>query len=143
MKIITADRSYYGKLAEIWAASVAATHSFLPEDFIPTYKPLVVRDFFPAVQLFALVDESGEIIGFSGNSDNQLEMLFVHPNYFGMGGGSLLLEHAVNEKGVTKVDVNEQNTGAVSFYLKKGFRVSSRSETDGQGNPFPILHLHI
>lgn len=38
-------------------------------------------------------------------------------------------------------DVNEHSPRAVSFYLANGFVIHSRSETDGQGNPFPLLHL--
>ena len=39
------------------------------------------------------------------------------------------------------MDVNEQNPGAYHFYKRMGFTVYERSETDDQGNPFPILRL--
>ena len=39
------------------------------------------------------------------------------------------------------LDVNEQNPQAYCFYQKQGFKKYSRSELDGQGNPFPVLHL--
>ncbi len=40
-----------------------------------------------------------------------------------------------------EVDVNEQNTQALDFYLRRGFHVVGRSPLDGQGRPYPLLHL--
>jgi len=39
------------------------------------------------------------------------------------------------------VDVNEQNPLVVGFYVRHGFVVLRRSETDAGGRPFPILHM--
>ena len=41
------------------------------------------------------------------------------------------------------MDVNEQNEQAVGFYEHYGFEVFDRSETDGMGDPFPILHMRL
>lgn len=56
---------------------------------------------------------------------------------------AMLLDFAIRELGVTHVDVNEQNTQARGFYEHKGFEVIGRSETDEQGEPFPILHMRL
>ena len=56
-------------------------------------------------------------------------------------GAVFLVDRAIGSYGATKVDVNEQNDQATRFYLHKGFRIISRDALDGQGNPFPILHL--
>lgn len=39
------------------------------------------------------------------------------------------------------LDVNEQNPGAVGFYLHHGFEVAGRQEADSDGRPFPLLQL--
>jgi len=39
------------------------------------------------------------------------------------------------------VDVNEQNEQAVAFYRRLGLEVEGRSEVDGMGKPFPLLHM--
>ncbi len=44
---------------------------------------------------------------------------------------------------MTKVDVNEQNPQAVGFYEHMGFRLVSKSELDGEGKPYPILHMQL
>ena len=42
-----------------------------------------------------------------------------------------------------KVDVNEQNEQAIGFYQHYGFKTISRSELDGTGKPYPILHMEL
>lgn len=82
------------------------------------------------------------ICGFIGLSD-MIEMLFVHPDFMGKGIGKSLLTYAIRQKGMTKVDVNEQNDKAVKFYISNGFVVTGRNELDSDGRPFPILHMSL
>jgi putative acetyltransferase len=70
-------------------------------------------------------------------------MLFVDARYIGKGVGKLLLLHAITNLHVTRVDVNEQNEKALQFYEHFGFKVTSRSELDGSGKPYPILHMQL
>ncbi|WP_366520172.1 GNAT family N-acetyltransferase [uncultured Carboxylicivirga sp.] len=72
-----------------------------------------------------------------------LEMLFVHPKERGNGIGKDLLEYAIDEQKVTKVDVNEDNEQAVGFYEKFGFKTCKRSELDLSGKPYPTLHMKL
>ena len=80
-------------------------------------------------------------MGFAGINDTNLEMLFVHADVLYQGIGTALLEFVVQNYGVRFVDVNEQNEQARQFYLSRGFAVISRSPVDGQGRPYPILHM--
>ncbi|WP_298452366.1 GNAT family N-acetyltransferase [uncultured Prevotella sp.] len=78
-----------------------------------------------------------------GIDGQKVEMLFVSPCYFSQGLGSQLMNTAIREYHVCNVDVNEQNTKALGFYLNLGFRVFERKETDEQGNSFPILRMKL
>lgn len=140
MTIRPAEAADRDRLLAIWLASVRATHTFLSEQDIETLYPLVRDQALPALELWVLVDD-GEVIGFAGLSGDNLEALFLHPDHFGKGGGRMLVEHARRSKGPLRVDVNEQNPGAVRFYESLGFEVFGRSETDGGGRPFPLLHM--
>jgi len=51
------------------------------------------------------------------------------------------MAYAESEFGTDRVDVNEQNQEALGFYNHLGYEVTGRSPIDGQGRPFPILHL--
>ena len=133
----------YSALVDLWEASVRATHHFLPEEDIQFFKPLILNEYLSAVELRCAKDEQGNIHGFSGTAEGNIEMLFVHPESFGQGVGKLLLNFAVKEQGATKVDVNEQNPQARGFYEHMRFTVVSRSAVDPQGKPYPILHMQM
>ncbi len=135
--------SDYGRLIEIWDKSVRATHDFLTEKDIEYLRPLILEEYFAAVELRCVKDSHGNILGFSGVADGNLEMLFVDPQSMGQGVGSMLCRYAIENLAVTKVDVNEQNPRALGFYEHIGFRVVGRSDLDGQGRPFPLLHMQL
>ncbi len=68
-------------------------------------------------------------------------MLFLAPEARGQGLGRQLLEYGIQTFGVPQLGVNEQNPQARGFYEHMGFAVCGRTETDGMGNPFPILRM--
>lgn len=133
----------YPEVADVWEASVRATHHFLTEADILYFKPLIVNEYLKAVELSCIKDETGRILGFMGVHGDSLEMLFIHPDARGQGIGKQLSLHAIHQLNVQKVDVNEQNPQALGFYEHMGFVVVSRSERDGLGKPYPLLHLRL
>ncbi|MCF0070221.1 GNAT family N-acetyltransferase [Dyadobacter sp. CY261] len=104
----------YPALIEIWEAAVRTTHHFLQEAHIQHFRLLILNEYFAAVDLFCIRDEAGQIMGFSGLSSEMVEMLFIHPQHVGKGIGKILMQHAVTECGIRKVDVNEQNPDALA-----------------------------
>ena len=70
-------------------------------------------------------------------------MLFIHPNWFRQGVGRALIQYALDNLSASKVDVNEQNPNAIAFYERLGFKRVGRSECDGQGEPFPLIHMTL
>ncbi|MDR6984147.1 putative acetyltransferase [Rheinheimera pacifica] len=143
MKIESVSKAEYQKLLEIWEASVRATHDFLSEDDLQQLKPLILEQYFDAVNLTCAKTSTGEIAGFCGVHDGNIEMLFIAPEFRGQGIGALLAAHAISAQGATKVDVNEQNPQALGFYQRIGFAVTGRSPTDGQDKPYPLLHMTL
>ena len=140
-KIDQIDLSEYVDVVALWEITVRETHDFLKEEDISFFKPLILNTYLNAVELRCIRSESGEIYGFSGVSEGNLEMLFVHPHQMGKGIGKALLSYAIEHHQVTKVDVNEQNPNAMEFYARNGFTVVGRSELDGTGKPYPIVHM--
>ena len=143
MHIETVDQSQYPQLLTIWEASVRATHDFLAEADLLELKPLILEQYFAAVDLRAAKGSDGEVLGFCGVSDGNIEMLFIAPEARGQGVGARLSTYAIEHQGATKVDVNEQNVQALGFYEHVGFAVVSRSPVDGQGKPYPLLHMEL
>ena len=143
MKIENASREEYPAIVDLWEASVRATHEFLPEEDILYFKPLILNEYLDAVELKVARDIDGRIAGFLGVAEQKVEMLFIDPERRRQGIGSLLLGYAIDELGALAVDVNEQNPDAVGFYERSGFAVIGRSPLDGQGKPYPILHMAL
>lgn len=132
----------FAALVEIWRSAVRATHDFLDESDFARIESHLASDYFPAVTL-TVAEKNGQRVGFAGVLDNALEMLFVSDAVRGEGIGSALLAEVITNQAVSKVDVNEQNTGAHAFYLSRGFVQVGRSELDDDGRPYPLLHLEI
>lgn len=143
--IIDAPRaSDMARLLAVWEASVRATHDFVSEEKIQALKNLIQeRQLFQKSEIFCVRNQDNEVAGFVGVSNKSLDMLFLHPDAIGTGVGKALILYAINVKNATRVDVNEQNKYALSFYKHFGFEVTGRSETDDFGQPFPILHMHL
>lgn len=135
--------SDYTELLSIWESSVRSTHHFLTEKDILFYKSLVLKEFLPATNLYVIRNHENRITAFMGLSDELIEMLFVHPDEQGKGYGKQLVEYAIHNHHIRKVDVNEQNKKAFYFYMNQGFKIIARDQTDNMGKPFPILHLEL
>lgn len=130
----------YPRLVQVWRSSVDATHDFLRDEHRDAIEARLASDYFPNVNLL-VAEIDGEIVGFAGTNDRNLEMLFVHADFRGEGVGGALLRKTVRDHGVQTVDVNEQNEEATGFYKHAGFTVTGRSEVDGDALPYPLLHM--
>ena len=135
------DESLISQLLAIWESSVRATHHFLAPADLAQLAPVVGEGLAKIETLVVYESVAGVPVAFMGVEGDKLEMLFVAPEARGGGVGKRLLTHAAEALGVRYVDVNEQNDQAVGFYRWFGFRTVGRSELDGQGRPYPILHM--
>ena len=134
-------------LSLLWRRSVEATHQFLPPAEVERLFEDVRRLYLPGVE-FLWVAELSESpsagarpVGFMGCNGPQVEMLFVDPACFRCGIGAALLAHAKAAHKRLTLDVNEQNPQALTFYERQGFGIAGRSAQDGQGMPYPLLHM--
>jgi putative acetyltransferase len=130
----------FEEILELWEESVRATHFFLREEDIVRFRSLIPH-YLELLDLYCTRDADGAISGFMGSASGKIEMLFIRPDQRGRGIGRALLRYAVDSLQLRKVDVNEQNGQARDFYLHAGFRIAGRSEKDGMGKPYPLLHL--
>ena len=130
-------------LMDIWRRSVRATHHFLSETDFLEIESLVENQYLPAVSVLIAMNAHLQPVGFMGMSGHHFDALFVDPDFKGQGIGSALIRHAMKGTNEITVDVNEQNEAAVDFYTHFGFQRTGRSEMDGQGKPYPLIHLRI
>ncbi|WP_053268362.1 GNAT family N-acetyltransferase [Pseudomonas chlororaphis] len=141
--IHTPKHSDYPELTRVWEASVRATHDFLPDSYIELLRNLVLNRYLDAVMLICTRDQRQHITGFAGVAAGKIEMLFIDPDHRGQGLGKQLLRYAIEHLNADELDVNEQNPQALGFYFKQGFEIIGRSEHDGMGQPYPLLHMRL
>lgn len=128
------------RILEIWRDAVDATHHFLSvEDRRAIGEE--VGGFLPQTPLLLSVDRQDHPLGFMLIDRGHMEALFVDPVAFGRGVGAALVRHGLARDPGMTTDVNAQNEGALGFYERMGFVRTGRSPCDGQGRPYPLIHL--
>lgn len=131
------------QLLKVWESSVKATHLFLSDDEISSIKQYVPQALNSVPILAVAEDENGNPVGFMGIADKILEMLFISNDSRGQGKGigKQLLQYGIENYSINELAVNEQNPLAKGFYEHMGFKVYKRTESDEQGNPYPLLYM--
>lgn len=128
-------------LLDVWENSVKATHLFLSDDEIKNIRQYVPQALKGVPVLVIEENENGNLVGFMGIADKMLEMLFILNECRGQGIGKQLLQYGIENYLINELAVNEQNPLAKGFYEHLGFEVYKRTETDEQGNPYPLLYM--
>jgi pimeloyl-ACP methyl ester carboxylesterase/ribosomal protein S18 acetylase RimI-like enzyme len=126
-------------VVRVWRRAVEATHHFLAAGDVDRYEA-VVRAALPDLPV-VVAERAGVVAGFAAGHEGRVEMLFVDPDAHGTGVGTALLARVTATWPVVDLDVNEDNPGARAFYEHRGFVVAGRSAVDGEGRPYPLLHL--
>ena len=131
------------QLLTVWERSVRETHLFLSEPEIERIKKYVSQALNQVAHLIVADNEKACPAAFMGIEDGVLEMLFIAPEYRGKGLGKELLNMGIEKYSVKQLTVNEQNPQARGFYEHCGFAVYKRTETDEQGDPYPLLYMRL
>ena len=130
------------RAVQIWRDAVDATHDFLTASDRAAIEA-EVQSFLPAAPLWLAVDADDRAIGFMLLDGSSMEALFIDPAHRGAGFGRALVAHALECHPTLTTEVNEQNGQAVGFYERMGFVPTGRSERDGQGRAYPLIHLRF
>ncbi|WP_313809541.1 acetyltransferase [Sphingobium sp.] len=128
------------RLLDIWRRAVDATHDFLT----PVDRAAIdaeVAAFLPRASAWLATDPDDQAIGFMLIDGTHMDALFIDPDWRGRGIGRRLVDHALSLHPTLTTDVNEQNGPAIAFYEAMRFARTGRSDRDGQGRPYPLIHL--
>ena len=132
------EEKYREQMIFVWEKSVRATHHFVSSREVERLKEFVKEIDFNSYSVYCLVSED-KVLGFLGVEDNVIESLFLDPDYIGQKFGTKLMDFALSKLKANKVNVNEQNSEAIKFYTKFGFKIYERIEKDNHG--YPILKM--
>jgi putative acetyltransferase len=125
-------------LVGIWRRAVDATHDFLTPEAVDGFEARV-RGELPRAAVRVAVGPDDGPLGFLAARGGEIDMLFVDPADHGRGVGTALLDDV--RAPILTLDVNEQNEAGRAWYERRGFVATGRSETDGDGLPYPLIHL--
>ena len=142
MEIKPYQEEYRIQMISVWERSVKATHHFVTPEEVDRLKELVKQIDFNSYSVYCLISENN-VLGFLGVEDQVIETMFLDPDYMRQKLGTKLMNFALEELKANKVNVNEQNTEAIKFYSKFGFVTYERTETDAEGNNYPILKMKL
>ena len=130
------------RLHRIWHDAVRATHGFLAESDFQFYSGLVRDEMLPQGGFWVAAEADDRAVGFLHLEGPKVEALFVDPARHRQGIGRALMEHARRLSPELELDANEQS-GAVAYYRRLGFREVGRSPVDGAGRPYPLVHMRL
>ena len=125
-------------LLEVWENSVRATHLFLSDSEIRNIKEYVPQALREVAHLLIAEDEAGRPVAFMGVEKGSLEMLFIAPEERGKGLGKNLIRYGIENYGVERLTVNEQNPQARGFYEHMGFRFTKEQILTNREIPIPF-----
>ena len=104
-------------LMRIWRDSVSATHTFLTPadiDMIAAYVPDALR----SIPVLLVAEDQGVITGFAGIDKEQLEMLFISPDFRNQGIGKAMVQSMFRDFSVTEVCVKDVYKRQAMYWLR-------------------------
>ena len=114
-----------GAVMQIWLHGNLDAHAFIPASFWTDHFEMV-RDLLPQAELYVHEDEdTRQIDGFIGLTENHIEGIFVAKSARSKGVGKALLDHAKSRKPRLTLSVYQKNERALAFYRREQFIVQS------------------
>ena len=110
---------------QMWLDTNIKAHSFIPQKYW-TDNYAVVKDILPQAEIYIYEDDNtSQIGGFIGLTDNYIEGIFVREAIQSKGIGKQLLNYAKEIKSSLRLNVYQKNTRAITFYQREQFVIRS------------------
>ena len=110
---------------QIWLQANLDAHAFIPASFWEANFEMV-RDLLSQAELYVHENEdTRQIDGFIGLTENHIEGIFVAKAARSKGIGRVLLEYAKSRKPRLMLSVYQKNERALAFYQREQFTVQS------------------
>ncbi|MDE7254520.1 MAG: N-acetyltransferase [Acetatifactor sp.] len=115
---------------QIWLDTNINAHSFIPKEYwTDNYE--VVKEILPQAEVYVYEDDdSHQIIGFIGLTNNYIAGIFVKEAAQSKGIGKQLLNYVKEFKTVLSLSVYQKNIRAISFYQREKFSIQSENMDD-------------
>ncbi|KAF0426085.1 GNAT family N-acetyltransferase [Pediococcus acidilactici] len=112
------------EIMAVWLQGNLTAHSFISPDYWKQNQAAVKAAMREATVYVAQIEQ--QIIGFAGLQENYLAGIFVATSMQNRGVGGQLIARLQQDYQELNLAVYEQNSVAIKFYLKHGFRSKKR-----------------
>lgn len=103
----------------------------------------MVKDIFPQAEMYVYEDDdTNQIDGFVGLTDNYIEGIFVRETNQSRGIGKQLLNYVKGIKPSMSLSVYQKNTRAMMFYQREQFVIQSENIDDRTNEKEFIMTWH-
>lgn len=115
---------------QIWLDTNIEAHKFIQKEYwINNYT--AVKEMLPRAEVYVYKDDNThQIVGFIGLTNNYVEGIFIKEASQSKGIGKQLLNYVKELKSVLSLRVYQKNIRAVSFYLREQFIIQTESMDD-------------
>ena len=115
---------------QIWLDTNIKAHSFISQNYwIENYEN--VKNILPQAVIYVYEDDNtNQIDGFLGLTNDYIEGLFVREAIQSKGIGKQLLNYAKEIKSSLRLSVYQKNARAISFYKREEFVICSENNDE-------------
>ena len=103
------------EIIEVWEQSVKATFNFPNENYLQEIKSQLTSA-LENIKVYVYRTKYGRIKGFVGLRGHKVEMLFIHPEYFGQDVEMQLTNFCLYSLHIDELNVKERDESALEFY---------------------------
>lgn len=115
---------------QIWLDSNIKAHNFIRKDYW-TDNYAMVKEMLPQAEVYVYEDDNThQIIGFIGLSNNYIAGFFIKENEQSKGIGKQLLNYVKEIKTNLSLSVYQKNVRAISFYQRENFFIQTEKIDD-------------
>ncbi len=119
------------RILKIWLQANIQAHDFIDRSYWEENSGLV-RQLLPQARVFVW-EQGGEIQGFAGIVEENIEGIFVSEQYRSKGIGAALLQEVKRRFPRLTLQVYQKNRRAFLFYQREGFTVAEEKTDPATG----------
>ena len=120
---------------DIWLHASLQAHAFIPATYWQQ-QLIAMRDLYLPLSENYIIKENHTVLGFASllRLEQVLAALFIDPAQQGKGYGVRLLDFLKQQCEQLHLNVYAENTSAVQFYQKQGFKMTSQGIDQNTGH---------
>lgn len=119
------------RIMQLWLDTNILAHNFIDSRYWRDNFG-AVKELMPKATIY-VYEQNGEVQAFIGLMEGFVAGIFVSSDFQSKGMGKLLLDYSKGKLNELSLCVYKKNNGALNFYLREGFTISSEQVDENTG----------